>query len=139
MMNHTAVSIDTRLSRIAGPVCMTRVAMRPAKSFWKKAQDCRATCQWFCQRIRFETLAAMAWFMTRCCDVNTSGRITTSTSAIPASIIQCSANKVAGSDFDTKVTTRPMNTGIRMSSMATTKPMANSAMNSAFAWRTKCQ
>ena len=39
-MNQTAVSSATRLSRIAGPVCMTRVAMRPAKSFWKNAQDC---------------------------------------------------------------------------------------------------
>ena len=38
-MNHTAVSSETRLSRSAGPVCMTRVAMRPAKSFWKNAQD----------------------------------------------------------------------------------------------------
>ena len=65
-MNQTAVSSETRLSRIAGPVCITRVAMRPAKSFWKKAHDWRATCQWFCQRIRLATLAAMAWFITSC-------------------------------------------------------------------------
>ena len=36
----------------AGPVCMTRLAMRPAKSFWKKVQLWRTTCQWLCQRIR---------------------------------------------------------------------------------------
>ena len=65
-MNQTAVSSETRLSRIAGPVCITRVAMRPAKSFWKKAHDWRATCQWFCQRIRLATLAAIAWFITSC-------------------------------------------------------------------------
>ena len=60
----------TRVSRIAGPVCITRLAMRPAKSFWKNAQDCRTTCQWFCQRMRFDTLAAIAWLATRFCAVS---------------------------------------------------------------------
>ena len=55
------------VSRIAGPVCITRLAMRPAKSFWKNAQDCRTTCQWFCQRMRFDTLAAIAWLASRFC------------------------------------------------------------------------
>ena len=64
-MYQTPVISATRLSRIAGPVCITRLAMRPAKSFWKNAQDWRATCQWFCQRIRLATLAAMAWLVTR--------------------------------------------------------------------------
>ena len=39
--------------------------MRPAKSFWKNAQDWRTTCQWFCQRMRFDTLAAIAWLAIR--------------------------------------------------------------------------
>ena len=36
-------------------VCITRLAMRPAKSFWKNGQLCRTTCQWLCQRIRLVT------------------------------------------------------------------------------------
>ncbi len=44
-MYQTAVRSATRLSRIAGPVCITRLAMRPAKSFWKKVQLWRTTCQ----------------------------------------------------------------------------------------------
>ena len=50
-MYQTALIAATTLSRNAGPVCMTRLAMRPAKSFWKNVQLCRTTCQWFCQRI----------------------------------------------------------------------------------------
>ena len=38
-MYQTAVISATTLSRIAGPVCITRVAMRPAKSFWKNDHD----------------------------------------------------------------------------------------------------
>ena len=52
MTYQTAVTDATRLSRTAGPVCITRLEMRPAKSFWKNAQLCRTTCQWLCQRIR---------------------------------------------------------------------------------------
>ena len=33
----------------------SRLAMRPAKSFWKKGQLWRTTCQWLCQRIRLVT------------------------------------------------------------------------------------
>src|SRR5258706_410999 len=40
------------LSRSDSAVCMTRLAMRPAKSFWKKLQLWRTTCQWLCQRIK---------------------------------------------------------------------------------------
>ena len=39
-MASTACTTD---SRSAGPVCMMRVAMRPAKSFWKKPSDWRST------------------------------------------------------------------------------------------------
>ena len=68
-MYQTLVISATRVSRIAGPVCITRLAMRPAKSFWKNAQDWRTTCQWFCQRMRFDTLAAIAWLAIRFCEV----------------------------------------------------------------------
>src|SRR3569833_2619120 len=57
-MNHTEVRSWTSVSRIEGPVCITRLAMRPAKSIWKKPQACRTTCQWFCQRMRLETFGA---------------------------------------------------------------------------------
>ena len=82
-MYQTLVSIATMVSRIAGPVCITRLAMRPAKSFWKNVQDCRTTCQWFCQRMRFDTLAAIAWLASRFCANIASGRAISSTSAMP--------------------------------------------------------
>ncbi len=63
-MYQTAVNDETRLSRTAGPVCITRFEMRPAKSFWKNAQLCRTTCQWLCQRIRLENGPASAWLVT---------------------------------------------------------------------------
>ena len=138
-MNQTAVSSDTRLSRIAGPVCITRVAMRPAKSFWKNAHDCRETCQWFCQRMRLDTFAAMAWFIRRCWLVEASGRNTSSTPAMPSSHGQAVARSSSGLLAVTSVTTLPMKTGIITSISATAKPTANRPMNSGFAWRAKCQ
>ena len=87
-MYQTAVSSATSVSRIAGPVCMTRLAMRPAKSFWKNAQLCRTTCQWLCQRIMLPTLAAIAWLAMMFCAVSASGRSTSSTTAMPASTCQ---------------------------------------------------
>jgi hypothetical protein len=87
-MYQTAVSSATRLSRTAGPVCITLLAMRPAKSFWKNAQDCRTTCQWLCQRIRLPTLAAIAWLAIRFWAVSATGRATSSTRAMPASTCQ---------------------------------------------------
>ncbi len=86
--------------------------MRPAKSFWKNAQLWRTTCQWFCQRIMFDTLAAIAWLATRFCAVIASGRPISSTSAMPMSMCHCSASSVFGSLAVISVTTRPMKTGI---------------------------
>ena len=138
-MNQTAVSSETRLSRMAGPVCITRVAMRPAKSFWKNDHDWRTTCQWFCQRMRFDTLAAIAWFISRCWVVMASGRASSSTAAMPASSGQDCANNSSGRECVISVTTLPMNTGMVTSSSATTKPAANKPMNKPLAWRAKCQ
>ncbi len=44
-MYQTALTELTTLSRNAGPVCSTRLARRPAKSFWKNIQLWRTTCQ----------------------------------------------------------------------------------------------
>ena len=138
-MYQTAVSSATRLSRIAGPVCITRLAMRPAKSFWKNVQLWRTTCQWLCQRIRLPTLAAIAWLAMMFCEVSASGRSTSSTSAMPSRIGQNAANRVSGGLDVIRVTMRPMNTGISESSSASAKPAANSPANRPLAWRAKCQ
>ena len=127
MMYQTAVISETRLSRKAGPVCITLLAMRPAKSFWKKAQLCRTTCQWLCQRIMLATLAAIAWFMTRFCAVSASGRPISSTAAMPSSIGSDSASSLSGWLEVTSVTTRPIKTGMVASSSATMKPVMNSS------------
>ena len=134
-MYQTPVISATSVSRIAGPVCITRLAMRPAKSFWKNAHDWRTTCQWFCQRMRFDTFAAIAWFDSRFCVVSASGRTNSSTTAMTSSVLPCSANSVFGSALVTNVTTRPMKIGISVSSSATAKPATNSAANRPFAWR----
>ena len=138
-MYQTAVSSATSVSRIAGPVCMTRVAMRPAKSFWKNAHDWRTTYQWFCQRIRFETLAAIAWFETRFCAVRAIGRSTRSTNAMPSRCGQNFSNSSSGLFDVMSVTMRPMNTGMRVSSSATTNPAANRPSKRPRACLAKCQ
>jgi hypothetical protein len=84
-MYQTALVAETMLSRRLGPVCMTRVAMRPAKSFWKKLQLWRATCQWFCQRMRLVRLELMAWLVMRFCISSAEGRTSSRTSAMSSS------------------------------------------------------
>ena len=64
-MYQTLVIVATTLSRIAGPVCITRLEMRPAKSFWKNAQLCRTTCQWLCQRMRLVNGPLIAWLVSK--------------------------------------------------------------------------
>ena len=131
----TPVISATSDSRIAGPVCSTRLAMRPAKSFWKNAQDWRDTYQWFCHRIMLETLAEIAWLATRFWHVSASGRATRRTAAMPMSVRQESSHSRAGSLAVTRLTTRPMKTGTMESSSATVSPVANSAANRPLAWR----
>ena len=138
-MYQTLVSSATSVSRIAGPVCITRLAMRPAKSFWKKVQDWRTTYQWFCHLMRLDTFAEIAWFAIRFCAVSASGRAISSTSAIARRCGQNFANSSSGGLAVINVTMRPMNTGMVESSSATTKPAANRAANKPFAWRAKCQ
>src|SRR3569833_880446 len=87
-MNHTEVRSWTSVSRIEGPVCITRLAMRPAKSFWKKPQDWRTTCQWFCQRMRFETFTAIAWLIINCCTTKAPGFTTRNSASMAANLGQ---------------------------------------------------
>ena len=83
------------LWRTAGPVSMTREAMRPAKSFWKNGQLCRTTCRWLCQRTKLVTLATMPVFEIRFWLAIAAGRTSSTTSAIAASSRVCSAKKVS--------------------------------------------
>jgi len=85
--------------------------------------------------MRLETLAAIAWFISKCWMVNAAGRKTSRTIAMPSSHDQEVASSISGLLSVTSVTTLPMKTGIITSSSATTKPMANRPMNSAFACR----
>jgi hypothetical protein len=85
------------------------------------------------------TLAEIAWLATRFWQVRASGRTTSNTAAMPISIGQDSPHSRAGSLAVTRLTTRPMKTGIVESSTATRKPVANSAANRTLAWRAKCQ
>src|SRR5216684_173599 len=123
-MYQTLVSIATSVSRIAGPVCITRLAIRPAKSFWKNAQDWRTTYQWFCQRMRFDTLAEIAWLAIRFCVVSAIGRATSSTSAIPTAHGHNFRNRQSGGLAVTKLTIHAMNDGMVERSSASTKPAA---------------
>src|SRR5262249_43754157 len=105
----------------------------------KNAQDWRTTYQWFCQRMRFDTLAEIAWLAIRFCVVSASGRATSSTSAMPTRCGQNFANSSSGGLAVISVTMRPMNTGMVESSSATTKPAGTTAPNRPSACRAKCQ
>ena len=60
----TASIVRLTTVSIASPACMILLPMRPAKSFWKKVQLCRITCQWLCQRTRSTRLGTIAWLRT---------------------------------------------------------------------------
>jgi hypothetical protein len=129
----------TTLSRKAGPVCMTRAAMRPAKSFWKNVHPWRTTCQWLCQRTRLVRPGTSIWLTTMNCAKCEAGRRIISSAAISRSCPPASTQIVSGRCEETKATTRPMNTGIAASVIATKKPVVNRASTGPGIWRTKCQ
>ena len=135
-MYQTARMLETTHSRTALLVCMTRLAMRPAKSFWKNGQLCRTTCQWLCQRIRLVTPGTTALLRTRLSSSSASGRPISTSSAMPTSIGSSSASAAARSAFSISRTRRPMNSGIRVSISATSRPVANMVANRPRAWRT---
>ena len=80
---------------IASPACITLVPMRPAKSFWKKVQDWRITCQWLCQRTRSTRFGVIAWFLTSASATKKSGRSST-TANISASVGAVRGEELAG-------------------------------------------
>ena len=115
---YQAASNDiTTLSRIAGPVCSTRLAMRPAKSFWKNVQLWRTTCQWFCQRIMFERPGFTIWLISTMWQSSTPGRSRSSTTAMPMSCGQASWISAWGVWVETRPTMRPMKAGMVTSRM----------------------
>ena len=81
----------------------------------------------------------MAWLVTRYCASKADGRASSSTAAMPRSWCPASWNSVAGVPVETRDVTRPMNTGIVVSSRATSRPVANKAATSHGAWPMKCQ
>src|ERR1700674_3251018 len=68
-----------------------------------------------------------------------TGRATSTTSAMPASIGQVAVRNRSGGTVVTRVTMRPMNQGTALSVSATNNSTTNRATNSHFAWRAKCQ
>ena len=126
-MYQTARMLETTHSRTALPVCMTRLAMRPAKSFWKNGQLCRTTCQWLCQRIRLVTPGTTALLRTRLSASSASGRPMTTRSAMPMSAGSACWNAARRSGVCMRATRRPMKTGIEVSISATARPVTNIA------------
>ena len=138
-MYQTARMLETTLSRTALLVCMTRLAMRPAKSFWKKGQLWRTTCQWLCQRIRLVTPGTTMLLRTRLSTSSTSGRPNSTSADMPSSIGIAPASAAARSVASIRRTRRPMNSGITVSISATARPVTNSVAYRPLVWRTKCQ
>ena len=91
-MYQTARMLAMVDSRSAMPVCMTRCAMRPAKSFWKNGQLWRMTCQWFCQRTRLVTPGMMALWRIATSTRITAGRTRRISATMPASSGHCSTS-----------------------------------------------
>ena len=114
--------LETTDSRSALLVCITRLAMRPAKSFWKKGQLWRTTCQWLCQRMRLVTPGTTALLRTRLSASSVSGRPIRMIAAMPISIGSAAWKAAARSAASMSVTSLPMNTGIAVSISATHKP-----------------
>ena len=118
-MYQIARMLETTHSRNALLVCITRLAMRPAKSFWKNGQLCRTTCQWLCQRIRLVTPGTTALLRTRLSASIASGRPISTIAAIASSVGVAARKASARSAACISVTSLPMKTGISVSISAT--------------------
>ena len=138
-MYQTARMLAIALSRSALAVCITRLAMRPAKSFWKNGQLWRTTCQWLCQRMRQVAPGISALCRIAMSASSTSGRTMSTSPTIPRSSGHCAASAAWRSVASISDTSLPMNSGITVSSSATARLAANIAANQPFAWLTKCQ
>ena len=124
-MYQTARMADITLSRNALAVCITRLAMRPAKSFWKNDQFWRTTCQWLCQRIRLVAPGISAFWRIAMSASSTSGRTMSISTTMPSSIGDCCASAAWRSAASISETSLPMNTGITVSISATARLVAN--------------
>ena len=99
----TICTVDWRSD---APVCITRLAMRPAKSFWKNARLCRTT--WLCisQRRRLLSPGTSAWLISRLSSQFSSGRTSSTTAAIHSRSAACT-RKNAGPAASIMSTMRP--------------------------------
>ncbi len=138
-MYQTARMLETTLSRSEFEVFITRLAIRPAKSFWKKFQLCRITCQWLCQRINVVTPGITALLRTIESARIASGRAISTRAAIASSSGACASTAARGSGVVISPTSLPMKRGITVSSRATVAPNTNIATYSRGDWRTKCR
>ncbi len=75
------------------------------------------------------------WFTSTLCATELSGRSTSSTNAIHSNVEPSSRNKVCGVWVETRLTTRPMNAGIIVSSTAIRPPNTNSEIVRPVTWR----
>ena len=138
-MYQTARIPAMALSRSDRPVCITRLAMRPAKSFWKKLQLWRTTCQWLCQRIRLVVPGMTAFRRTATSIRIASGRSSRTTASMPSRSGQRCASAAWRSAASISPTNWPMKTGMVASSSATDRLVANMAAYQPRVWRMKCQ
>ena len=138
-MYQTARMLAIVLSRSALAVCMTRLAMRPAKSFWKNGQLWRTTCQWLCQRIRLVAPGMIALWRIATSASITSGRTMRTSATMPTSSGHWSFSAALRSTASMSDTSLPRNTGITVSISATARLVTNISAYQPLVWRTKCQ
>ena len=88
--------------------CITRLAVRPAKSFSNQPTDWRRT--WPCarQRISAAKFGRIALFSSITCSACKAGRISRMNPATAASSRKCAARKSAGETSDRRSTRRPI-------------------------------
>ncbi len=129
MVRFATISIDS-------PACRTLLPIRPAKSFWKKVQLWRMTCQWLCQRTRSTRFGVIAWFRTSASATKKAGRSST-TASMKASVPACSAKSAPGGVVDSIPTVQPTKTGSIASAIEPPATSRKRAMKAPRNWRRK--
>jgi len=127
---------DTRLSRIDGPVCITRLAIRPANRSGRTSTTGARRANGPASARGCRTLAAIAWLAMMFCMVS-AGRAQAPGAPPPSSVAAARRSRtgLSGRPAVIKVMMRPMNTGISESSSASAKPAANRPANRPLACR----
>ena len=139
-MYQTARMLDIALSRSACAVCMTRFAMRPAKSFWKNGQLWRTTCQWLCQRIRLVAPGTRAlWRIDDVDEDRERPHDEHEHDHREQHRPRCASSAAWRSGASISETSRPMKSGMTVSSSATARLATNMAPYQPFVCLTKCQ